>query len=233
MLEQMLREGLETMGISFSPEAPARFRIYYEELTKANAVMNLPAIRGEADSARLHFLDSAAPLKRFDLECASVIDVGTGAGFPGLPLKLLRPSLSLTLLDSQRKRVDFLRGLCACLELGDVELLCARAEDCSDRRERYDFAVSRAVARLRVLSELCLPFVRVGGRFLALKGPAAAEELRESERAIALLGGEAEEIFPYALPGEPTEHSVVVIRKTKETPRKYPRPFPQIKKTPL
>ena len=233
MLEQILQAGLEEMGLSCPPEALEHFRTYYNMLTEANAVMNLTAIHGESDSARLHFLDSVAPLGRFSMEEASLIDVGTGAGFPGLPLKLLCPSLRLTLLDSQRKRTDFLSQLCEKLKLKDVEVVCGRAEEYAAGRAAFDYAVSRAVARLRILCELCLPFVRVGGHFLALKGPAGNEELREAKHALMELGGAVEEIYAYPLPGEPTEHSIIVIRKESPTPPSYPRQFSKIKKSPL
>ena len=174
MLEDVLERGLDELRLPAGEDVLSRFRVYYDALSRANAVMNLTAITGEDETARKHFLDSAAPLLLFPMEGASLIDVGAGAGFPGLPLKLLCPSLRLTLLDSQRKRVDFLREVCGALGLTDVECVHDRAEDCgARRRESFDFAASRAVARLNVLCELCLPFVKPGGVFLALKGPAA------------------------------------------------------------
>lgn len=233
MLEDILRDGFAGMGLPLSPEAERRFRRYYDELEEKNKVMNLTSISGEEDSARLHFLDSAAPLLLESMEGKSVIDVGTGAGFPGLPLKILCPSMSLTLLDSLNKRVAFLSEVCSALGLEDVDCVHARAEECGQRREEYDFAVSRAVARLNVLCELCLPYVKVGGAFLALKGPAAAEELAEAEKGIAALGGRAERVFEYAVPGIELSHSIVVIRKVSPTPKKYPRRFALIKKSPL
>ena len=233
MLEETMRAGLDAMGLPWDAETLPRFRLYYTLLQETNAVMNLTAISGEEETARLHFLDSLAPLLRFSMEGASAIDVGSGAGFPGLPLKLLSPSLSLTLLDSQRKRTEFLQRVCDTLALTEVRCVHARAEDCGTERERYDFALSRAVARLPMLCELCLPFVRPGGRFLALKGPAAPQEAAEARRAISLLGGELEDIFAYDIPGAELRHTVVVVRKTSPTPAKYPRPFGQIKKSPL
>ncbi|MGN1001424.1 MAG: 16S rRNA (guanine(527)-N(7))-methyltransferase RsmG [Oscillospiraceae bacterium] len=233
MLEEILRAGFAEMGLPLSREAEGRFRLYYDRLEETNKVMNLTAISGEEDSARLHFLDSAAPLLLAGMEGKSVIDVGTGAGFPGLPLKILCPSLRLTLLDSLNKRVDFLSGVCAELGFGDVDCVHARAEDCGQRRETYDYAVSRAVARLNVLCELCLPYVKVGGAFLALKGPAAGEEIGEADKAIAALGGRLERVFAYAVPGVELRHNIVVIRKLSPTPKKYPRRFALIKKSPL
>ena len=233
MLEETLRNGFQQMGLSVPEKTLGQFRRYYEALCEGNRVMNLTAISGEDESARGHFLDSAAPALRFPLEGARVVDVGTGAGLPGVPLKLLCPSISLTLLDSQRKRVDFLRGVCASLGLDGVECIQARAEEPGERREQYDYAVSRAVARLNILCELCLPYVRPGGVFLALKGPVAAEELEEARHAIALLGGRAEPLYPYEVPGTDFHHILVAIRKTGSTPRGYPRPFAKIKKSPL
>lgn len=235
MLEQTLSAGFRELGLTYPPEAISKFRAYYNALTAANAVMNLTAITGEDESARKHFLDSAAPLLLFPMDApgVSVIDVGSGAGFPGLPLKLLRPSLSITLLDSRGKRVDFLRGVCENLSLAGVECVAGRAEDCGARREAYDFAVSRAVARLNILCELCLPYVRPGGAFVALKGPAAAEERAEAQRAVARLGGAWEQVFDYAIPGGDERRSLVVIRKAAPTPKQYPRPYSQIKKHPL
>ena len=233
MLEDTLKYGLEAMSIPCDGEALARFRTYYDLLEQRNRVMNLTAINGEDEVAAKHFLDSAAVLLRFPLAGKTAVDVGSGAGFPGLPLKILVPDLQITLLDAQQKRVDFLAEVCAALGFDDVRCLHARAEEAAALRESFDFALARAVARLNVLSELCLPFVKPGGAFLALKGPAAEEELAEAQRAVKLLGAEAEEVFDYALPGEDLRHNIVVLRKTAPTPKAYPRRFAQIKKSPL
>lgn len=233
MLEEILEQGLREMGLTPAAEALPRFRQYYTMLEARNQVMNLTAITGEDASARLHFLDSAAALLAMPLAGKRVIDVGTGAGFPGLPLKIVEPSVSLTLLDSLQKRVCFLQEVCDALGLRDVECVHARAEECGARREQYDCAVSRAVARLNVLCELCLPYVKVGGAFLALKGPAVTEELDGAQKAISLLGGRAETVLDYAVPGEDLHHNIVVIRKIAPTPKKYPRRFALIKSSPL
>ena len=233
MLEEILRSGMPEMGIGCPEGAFAAFRSYYNELTETNKVINLTAISGEDDTARLHFLDSAAPLARFDMNGMRVIDVGTGAGFPGLPMKLVCPGMELTLLDSLGKRVSFLQRVCDGLGLSGVECIHARAEECGERREKYDYAVSRAVARLNVLCELCLPYVKPGGAFLALKGPSLCEELREAEGAIRLLGGRLEDVVAYTVPGIELSHSYAVIRKVSSTPKKYPRRFAQIKSAPL
>ena len=234
MLEEILAAGFAELSLSVDERAIPRYRRYYDALAAQNKVMNLTAIDGEADSARLHFLDSAALLTLADFRGKSVIDVGSGAGFPGLALKVAEPDMRLTLLDSLDKRVRFLRGLADELGFEDVDCLHARAEEAPpELRESFDIACSRAVARLNLLCELCLPFVRTGGLFLAMKGPGAEEETREAARAIRLLGGELERVALYPIPGTDTRHSAVMIRKVRETPKSYPRRWAQIKKQPL
>ena len=233
-LEEVLQEGFDSLGLPLDEEALRRYRLYADALREKNAVMNLTAIEGEEDTARLHFLDCAALLKGFALGGKRLIDVGTGAGFPGLALKIACPSLELTLLDSLDKRIGFLRDCCEMLGFENVTCVHARAEEApKDYRAAFDVATSRAVARLRVLCELCLPLVKKGGVFLAMKGPNCAEELEEARDAMALLGGSPEPVFFYEIPGTSIRHSVVVIRKTGDTPAKYPRPWAQIKKKPL
>ena len=234
MLEEILTAGFEALAISPDGEALRRYRAYYEMLEETNKVMNLTAISGEADCARLHFLDCAALLTIEELDGKRLIDVGTGAGFPGLALKIARPSIDLTLLDSLDKRVRFLSQTCEALGFSDVRCLHARAEEApAELREAFDAATSRAVARLNLLSELCLPFVKVGGLFIAMKGPDVEEELSEAKKAIATLGGRCERVVSYPVPGTDAVHSAVLIRKVKPTPPKYPRRWAQIKKTPL
>ena len=197
-------------------------------------MINLTAISGEEDIARLHFLDCAAVLTAADFSGASVIDIGSGAGFPGLPLRILKPGIRLTLLDSLGKRVDFLKEVCAALKLEDVVCLNTRAEEAPECfRGNFDFAVSRAVARVNVLCELCMPFVRVGGMFLAMKGPDCMDEINEAKKAIEVLGGSLEETRFYKIPGTDIKHSLVRIRKISSTPEKYPRRFAKIQKRPL
>ncbi len=234
MLEDILKEGFSQMGISADEKTFERYRIYYEYLEEINKVMNLTAISGEEDVARLHFLDCAALLNAAELRGKSIIDVGTGAGFPGLALKIACPDMKLTLLDSLDKRVNFLRNTCAKLGFTDVECLHARAEEApKELRESFDLASSRAVARLNLLSELCLPFVKVGGEFIAMKGPDIEEELTEAKKGISLLGGRVEKCVSYGIPDTDISHSLIVIRKIKSTPPKYPRRWAQIKKQPL
>jgi len=233
MLEKILSEGFESMGLIPHEKAIERFRCYYELLEERNKVMNLTAISGEEDCARLHFLDSAAPLLISAMAGKRVIDVGTGAGFPGLPLKIMEPGISLTLLDSLDKRLKFLSEVCAETRLEGVITVHSRAEEPGELRESFDFAVSRAVARLSMLCEFCLPYVKVGGSFLALKGPAVSEELEDAKKAISLLGGKLERVYEYAVPGTDLRHNIVVIKKISPTPKKYPRRFAMIKKSPL
>ncbi len=229
MLEEILRQSLP-----LDETALRRFRRYYELLTEWNAVMNLTAISGEEDTARLHFLDCAALGELVEPGGKRVIDVGTGAGFPGMVLKILRPETELTLLDSLDKRLRFLSTVCGELGFADVQCLHARAEEAPpELRQSFDVACSRAVARLNLLAELCLPFVKVGGVFAAMKGPELTEELREAEKGIRLLGGEVERVAEYAVPGTELRHNAVLIRKVSETPKKYPRKWGQMKKQPL
>ena len=232
MIEEFLRRGLRELGL---PEdaAPA-MAVHGRMLEERNRVMNLTAIHGEAETASLHFLDSAALAARFDFAGQSVVDVGSGAGFPGLPLRLVEPSMRLTLLDAQRKRTDFLREVRAALELSDVSIVQGRAEECAkDRREAFDIAVSRAVAALPVLAELCLPLVRPGGYMLAMKSVNSDAELSGAERALSRLGGVWDRTEEYAVPGADVRHRLIVIRKTGHTPAAYPRPWAKIKKAPL
>jgi len=231
-MESILREGLEALSLP-TEGIPALLR-YWELLAEKNKVMNLTAITDPAEAARLHFLDSAALLALADLRGKRVVDVGTGAGFPGLPLKILEPSIRLTLLDAQRKRVDFLREVCEDLGLEDVECVHGRAEEfAQQRRESFDFAVSRAVAALPVLTELCLPLVKPGGQFLAMKSVDSNEELNAAGRAVNLLGGRLEKPADYSISGTNVPRRLVIMTKITETQKKYPRTFAKIKKNPL
>lgn len=234
LLEDTLAAGFAALGVTPDSGAAARYRIYFEHLEKMNAVMNLTAISGEEDVARLHFLDCAALLGMVDFRGRRVIDVGTGAGFPGLALKIACPDMELTLLDSLDKRIGFLRDTCALLGFDDVRCIHARAEEApAELHAGFDIACSRAVARLNLLCELCLPLVKKGGVFIAMKGPDCADELNAAKRAIKLLGGEVEDVKKYLVPGTDATHSAIIIRKTADTPAKYPRRWAQIKKQPL
>lgn len=231
MNKERLKTGLEMMGVAADETALDRFEAFHAILDEYNARMDLTAVLDEDERVDRHDLDSAAPLAHGLLaQGAKVIDVGTGAGFPGLPLKIAQPDISLTLLDSLDKRVRFLGDVCAATGLADVTCLHARAEEAPELRGRFDAAVSRAVARLYLLCELCLPFVRTGGVFLAMKGPDCAEELDEARSAIRKLGGTYERTVTYTVPGTDVTHSVVVIRKTAATPPKYPRRWAKMQK---
>ncbi len=211
-----------------------RFELYRDNLIEWNKVMNLTAITEPHEIDTLHFLDSLALLNFADFKGKSVIDVGTGAGFPGLPLKIAEESLQLTLLDSLDKRLNFLKDTCEKLGLDDVRFVHARAEEIPDGfRESFDVAVSRAVARLNTLAEFCLPYVKPGGLFIAMKGPDFEAELEEAKPAIRMLGGKCEHCESYTIPGTDVTHSALIIRKNSPTPSKYPRRFAQIKKSPL
>lgn len=233
-LEEVLSAGLTGLGIPFSEETLSQFRRYYTLLEEKNRQMNLTAISGEEETARLHFLDCAAILPLLPSGSLTLLDVGSGAGFPGLVLKLLRPELTVTLLDSQKKRVLFLQEVCDALGLRDVRCLALRAEETpSAMRESFDVVGSRAVARLNILAELCLPFVRPGGLFLSMKGPAATEELDECQKAFRLLGGGSASLISCPVPGLDAGRWVVRVEKAEPTPAAYPRRFSQIKKQPL
>ena len=231
-MEALLRKGLAELGLD-DGGTPSLLR-YGELLLEKNKVMNLTAITEPQDVAALHFLDSAALLALADFRGKSVVDVGTGAGFPGMPMKILEPSIHMTLLDSLGKRITFLQKICEDLGLTDVQCVHARAEEfAAEHRQGFDFAVSRAVANLSVLCELCLPLVKVGGTFLSMKSVESDGELEQAEKAIRLLGGQVERTADYRIPGTEVTHRVIFIKKVAETPKKYPRPFAKIKKNPL
>ena len=233
-LEQQLTDGFASLGLTIDDTAKANYRVYFEYLEEINRVMNLTAISGEDDVARLHFLDCVQLLKYADFPGKRVIDVGTGAGFPGLPVKIACPDIKLTLLDSLDKRINFLRETCEKLGFEDTVCIHARAEEAPKAyRGSFDIALSRAVARLNLLCELCLPLVKVGGVFMAMKGPDCEEELNEAKKGIAALGGRVEAVHSYTVPLTDVTHSVIVIRKEKETPARFPRRWAQIKKQPL
>ena len=232
-MEEILRAGFAALGVDAPPAAIEHLRQYYELLEETNAVMNLTAIRGEQDTARLHFLDCGALVRYLPEGCVSLCDVGSGAGFPGLVLKILRPDMQLTMLDSLQKRVAFQRRTADALGLENVACIAGRAEEETALRESFDAVTSRAVARLGMLCELCLPLVKPGGVFLAMKGPDPEEELTEAARAIRLLGGGEPRVERYAIPGADAEHTAVLIPKHRPTPAAYPRRFAVMKKTPL
>lgn len=211
------------------------FELYKNMLLEWNEKFNLTAITEPTDIAIKHFLDSLLLLKVMKIpNQAKLIDIGTGAGFPAIPLKIVRQDLRITLLDSLNKRLSFLKELSAKLDI-DCELVHARAEDAAkdiNHRERYDIVTSRAVSKLNVLTEYCLPYLNIGGTMLAMKGAEFQSELKDADNAIKVLGGEVEDVKEFLLPGG-DKRSVVVINKVKATPQKYPRNSAQIKKKAL
>ena len=228
---QTLKEGLPSLGLSLSEETCQTLCRFGEEVIRQNEVMNLTAITEPKQVAKLHLLDSLSVLCAADLAGKKLIDVGCGAGFPGVPVKIGCPEVKLTLLDSLGKRMKWLETVLPTLGV-DAECITARAEEAViDRRESYDFATSRAVARLNILLELTAPYVKVGGAVLAMKGAAAKEELAEAKNAIAKLGLKLEKVVEFPVDG--ASHWVIVLRKVAPTPAKFPRRYAKIKQAPL
>jgi len=226
-----LEAGLPLLGLELPEQIRQTLCAFGSAVVKQNEVMNLTAITEPDQVAKLHLLDSLTVLKAADLAGKRVIDVGCGAGFPGVPLKIACPEMKLTLLDSLGKRMNWLEQVLPTLGV-EARCVTARAEDAAaDCRESYDYATSRAVARLNILLELTAPFVKVGGAVLAMKGAAAREELAEAQNAIRQLGLKLEQVLEFPIDG--TAHSVIVLRKVKPTPPKYPRRYAKIKQQPL
>lgn len=232
-MEEILVSGLAELSVPATADQLAQLRQYYTLLAERSKVMNLTAIEGEEATARLHFLDSAALLKFVRLNGKTAADIGSGAGFPGLVAAILAPEAKLTLIDSLQKRVAFQQEVCGTAGIANVTCLAGRAEEETTLRESFDVVTSRAVARMTMLCELCLPLVRVGGVFAAMKGPEPEEEIAEAARCIRTLGGGKVRIEKYTVPGTDAVHSVVLVPKIAPTPAKYPRRFAMIKKQPL
>lgn len=226
-----LNEGLPRLGLDLPEDVKQRLCAFGEGVVRQNEVMNLTAITAPEQVAKLHLLDSLSLLTVADLKEKTIIDVGCGAGFPGVPVKIACPEARLTLLDSLGKRMHWLEGFLP--ELGvEAECITARAEEAvQNRREQYDFATSRAVARLNILLELTAPYVKVGGAVLALKGSAACEELAQAKNAIARLGLKLERTVDFSI--DDATHTVIVLRKVAHTPPQYPRRYAKIKQSPL
>lgn len=233
-MTELLKNGFSAMKLSVSDAQIAQLEDFTARMLETNKVMNLTRITDPKEIAEKHLLDCASLLQAADFSKKSVVDVGCGAGFPGMPLHILCPSCELTLLDSLGKRIRFLQGCIDEMQLSDIKAVHARAEEfAAKHREQYDFAVSRAVAQLNVLAELSLPLVKQGGAFIAMKSKDTDEELERAKKAIRLLGGEIEKISDYTIPHTEITHRLVVIRKKNHTPKQYPRPFRKISASPL
>ena len=231
LMKSTLSAGLTDLSLPLEEGQVNTLCAFGAAVVKQNEVMNLTAITEPAAVAKLHLLDSVSLLKCANLEGKTLIDVGCGAGFPGVPTKIACPGVKLTLLDSLGKRMNWLSTILPQLGV-EAECVTARAEEAAaQRREQYDFASSRAVARLNVLLELTAPFVKVGGAVLAMKGSAAMEELAEAKNAIAKLGLKLENVHHFPVDG--ADHAVIVLRKVSPTPAQYPRRFNKIKQFPL
>lgn len=232
MIKNLLQNYIKDYKITLTENQYEQFQKYFELLAEWNEKMNLTAITDESGVALKHFADSLSLLNFVDIpQNSSLADVGTGAGFPGVVLKIARPDIKLTLIDSLNKRLVFLGEVCAQLGI-EAELIHSRAENGArdeKLRESFDFAVSRAVARMNVLSEYCLPYVKVGGAFCAMKGAQANEEFKESLNAINTLGGKLEKKYFFELPENGGERAIAVVRKVRNTPQKYPRQSGKIK----
>ena len=231
MMKKTLLEGLPGLGLTLNDKTCDTLCAFGEAVVEQNKVMNLTAITAPDQVAKLHLLDSLSLLTLEDLDGKAVIDVGCGAGFPGVPVKIACPGMKLTLLDSLGKRMNWLESVLPQLGV-EAECVTARAEEAvADRRETYDIATSRAVARLNILLELTAPYVKVGGAVLAMKGTAAQEELAEAKNAIKRLGLKLEKVQEFPVDG--TAHTVIVLRKVSPTSPQYPRRYAKIKQSPL
>lgn len=236
-MEHILENRLNALSIEIDKRQAEQFQMFYELLIEWNKVMNLTAITEYAEVVEKHFLDSLCLKDVLNLDqVETVIDIGTGAGFPGIPLKIVYPHLKITLLDSLQKRVKFLNEVIEKLELEDIEAIHGRAEEIAKKenyRERYELCVSRAVANLSTLSEYCIPFVKTDGFFISYKSGDIDEEVIKSKKAATVLGGKIENTVKFQLPGTEIKRSFVKIRKVKETPKKYPRKAGTPSKEPL
>lgn len=233
-MKERLIKGFSELNMEVSELQLNQLIRYASLLVEWNEKMNLTAITEPIEIAEKHFLDSAMCLKTG--VSGKVIDVGTGAGFPGIVLKILKPDIKLCLLDSLQKRIGFLQAVCSELELSDVEFVHARAEDGGQDktlREKFDFAVARAVANLATLSEYCLPFVKVGGQFIAMKGPKAEEEIANGKNAVSKLGGEISSILEEKVPGTELSHVIISVKKIRQTSPQFPRKAGKPSKQPL
>ncbi len=225
---------LKKLNIDLSLEQSAKFESYYTTLIEVNEVMNLTAITDKEEIYRKHFLDSLEITRALPKSKYSLCDVGSGAGFPSIPLAIVDPKVEVTIIDALHKRIRFLNDLIKKLDLTNVKAFHARAEEyAKEYRESFDVVTARAVARLSILAELCLPLTKVGGLFVAMKGASGDLELQEAEFAIQILGGKIIKKYAFTLPDEEEQRQIIVIEKIMPTPRKYPRAFGKIKEKPL
>ena len=224
---------LEKLNININNDMLNKFELYYNKLIEVNSYMNLTAITEHDQVYLKHFYDSLTITKAIKGDNYNILDVGAGAGFPSVPLAIVKPNINVTIIDSLNKRINFLNDLTKYIGIYNVLAIHARAEEfIKNKRESYDYVTARAVARLNVLAELCMPYVKVGGYFIALKGN-DKEEIDEASNAIKVLGGKIEEIINFNLPDDQGERNIVVIKKIKPSLTKYPRIFKTIKDKPL
>lgn len=234
---ELMKNACDSVEMNFDEDKYNKFITYKNLLQEWNEKINLTAITEDEEVIKKHFIDCIKAFSENQFkEAKTLIDVGTGAGFPGLPIAIMREDLNITLLDSLNKRVNFLNIVKNSLNLTNVTTIHSRAEDGArnkELREKFDIATSRAVANMAVLSEFCLPYVKVGGYFIALKGPAITDELNDAKNAIGTLGGKLIEVIEVSVEGTDLKHNLVVIKKVKETPKTYPRKAGSITKKPI
>jgi len=237
MKNDILVRGLSSIGLTPTGDQLDQFETFYELLVEWNKAMNLTNITEYDDVMVKHYLDSINVAKAFNLkEVVKVLDVGTGAGFPGIPLKIILPHLSVTLMDALNKRVQFMNEVIDRLDLEQIDAIHSRAEILAQDlvfRSRYDLVVSRAVSQLATLSEYCLPFVKIGGYFIAYKSVDTEDEINEAKNAISILGGQIEKVSDYEVPESDFSRRYVIFKKIKDSPSKYPRKAGTPSKKPL
>lgn len=229
------KDELIKLNINIDNEQLDKFELYYNKLIEVNSYMNLTAIVEHDEVYNKHFLDSLSIVKALDLSKEfTLCDVGSGAGFPSIPLAIVSNNAKVTIIDALNKRINFLNDLIKYIKLDNVSAYHKRAEDyAKEKREGFDIVTARAVARLNILVELCLPLVKLNGYFVAMKGTVASEEINEASNAIGILGGKIVERIKFELPDSAGEREIIVIKKVKATPAKYPRAFAKIKEKPL
>jgi len=226
---------LEKLNIELTSDMENKFELYYSKLVEVNSYMNLTAITEREEVYNKHFLDSLSIVKALDLNNEfTLCDVGSGAGFPSIPLAIVCDNAKVTIIDALNKRINFLNDLTQYLNLNNVNAYHKRAEDyVKEKAASFDVVTARAVARLNILAELCLPLVKLNGYFIAMKGQSGQEEINEAMNAISILGGKLIDVIDFELPDDAGKRSIVIIKKVKETPKKYPRQFAKIKERPL